>query len=103
MINPLRDSTVPGAFCVQYVPDSAAQGKQSVKHVGWRDRNSKPVSTCCCYLRELLQTFEPSLAAAILDPVFERFAESLAAAASAGPELSAKCESLTNSLARFFE
>jgi hypothetical protein len=54
-------------------------------------------------LRELLQTSGPSLAAALLDPVLERFAESLATVASARPELSTKCESLTNSLARVFE
>ena len=49
-------------------------------------------------LRELLQTSEPSLAAALIDPVIDRFAESLAAAASARPDLSAKCESLTKKI-----
>lgn len=52
-------------------------------------------------LRELLQTYEPSLVAALLEPVIARFAESLAAVASARPKLSAKCESLANSLAQF--
>ena len=52
-------------------------------------------------LRELLQTSEPSLAEALSNPVIARFAESLAAVASARPELSAKCESLANSLAKF--
>jgi hypothetical protein len=47
-------------------------------------------------LRELLQTSEPSLAEALLDPVIERFNESLAAVASARPELSAKCEFLSS-------
>lgn len=54
-------------------------------------------------LRELLQTSDPSLAAALLDPVIDRFAESLAAVALVRPELSAKCESLTNSLAQFLD
>ncbi|MDP1797602.1 MAG: hypothetical protein Q8K78_08980 [Planctomycetaceae bacterium] len=54
-------------------------------------------------LRELLQSSEPSLAATLLDPVIDRFAESLAAVASTRPDLSAKCESLTNSLARFVD
>ncbi len=53
-------------------------------------------------LRELLQTSESCLAEALLDPVIERFAESLAAVAAARPELSSKCESLTSSLARVF-
>jgi len=54
-------------------------------------------------LRELLQSSEPSLAEALLEPVLDRFAESLAAVASARPDLSAKCESLAKSLARFLE
>jgi hypothetical protein len=54
-------------------------------------------------LRELLRNSEPSLAETLLTPVVDRFAESLAAVASTRPELSGKCESLTNSLARFLE
>jgi hypothetical protein len=54
-------------------------------------------------LREILQSSEPSHAETLLDPVLDRFAESLAAVASARPDLSAKCELLTNSLARFLE
>ena len=52
-------------------------------------------------LRELLQASEPSLAATLFDPVIDRFAESLAAVASARPDLSAKCEALTNIITRF--
>lgn len=52
-------------------------------------------------LRELLQTSEPSLAAALIEPVMARFGESLAAVAAARPDLAVKCQSLTNSLARF--
>jgi hypothetical protein len=52
-------------------------------------------------LREVLRSAEPSLAVALLDPVIDRFSETLAAVASAHPDLTAKCESLTNSLARF--
>lgn len=54
-------------------------------------------------LRELLQTSEPSLAVALINPVRDRFTESLADVASARPDLSAKCESLTNGLARFLD
>ncbi len=54
-------------------------------------------------LRELLQNSEPSLAEALINPVIDRFAESLAAVASVRPDLSAKCESLTNSLVRFVD
>lgn len=52
-------------------------------------------------LRELLQSSEPSLAEALIEPVMTRFAESLADVASARPLLTAKCQSLTNSLAKF--
>ena len=54
-------------------------------------------------LREILQTSEPTLAAALIHPVIDRFAESLAAVAAVRPDLTAKCESLTNSLVRFLE
>ncbi|MBX3451525.1 MAG: hypothetical protein KF777_18330 [Planctomycetaceae bacterium] len=54
-------------------------------------------------LRELLQNSEPSLAASLIDPVIDRFTESLATVASTRPDLAVKCESLTNSLARFLE
>ena len=54
-------------------------------------------------LRETLQSSEPSLAAAIIQPVMDRLTESLAAVASARPDLSEKCESLTNSLATFLQ
>jgi len=49
-------------------------------------------------LRELLQNSGPSLAEALIDPVIDCFAESLASVASANPALSAKCESLTTKL-----
>ena len=49
-------------------------------------------------VRELLQRSEPSLAEALLEPVVDRFAESLAAIAADHPELAPKCESLTGSL-----
>jgi hypothetical protein len=54
-------------------------------------------------LREVLQNSEPSLAAALIDPVIEHFAESLSAVASARADLAAKCESLSASLARFLD
>ena len=54
-------------------------------------------------LREVLQNSEPTLAAALIDPVIDRFAESLSAVASARADLSAKCESLTGSLAKFLD
>ena len=54
-------------------------------------------------LRELLLASEPSVAEAILAPAIDRFAESLATVASTRPDLNAKCESLTSSLAKFLE
>jgi hypothetical protein len=52
-------------------------------------------------LRGLLQTSEPSVAEALIQPVFDRFADTLAALALARPDLSTKCESLTSCLAKF--
>lgn len=54
-------------------------------------------------LREVLQTSEPSVALALINPVLNRFAESLAAVASARPDLSANCESLTRSLSKLLD
>jgi hypothetical protein len=54
-------------------------------------------------LREMLQCSESSLAAALLEPVINRFTDTLADVSSARPDLTAKCESLTSSLARFLE
>jgi ABC-type transporter Mla subunit MlaD len=54
-------------------------------------------------LREVLQDSEPSLTAALIDPVIDRFTETLSAVASAHADLAAKCESLTGSLARFLD
>ena len=54
-------------------------------------------------LREILQTSEPSLADALIVPVRDCFADSLAAVALDRPDLSAKCESLTNRLAGFLD
>ena len=52
-------------------------------------------------LREVLQNSEPSLGASLLHPVIDRFTESLASVAVVRTDLTEKCESLTNSLARF--
>ncbi len=52
-------------------------------------------------LRELLQNSESSLAEALIEPTLTHFAESLADVVSIRPDLSAKCESFTNSLAQF--
>lgn len=54
-------------------------------------------------LRELLQNSEPSLTEALIGPVIDRFTETLDLLASIRTDLVAKCESLTNSLARFLE
>lgn len=54
-------------------------------------------------LREILQTAEPSLTEALIEPVISRFGESLTALATARPDLSVQCESLTDNLARFLE
>jgi hypothetical protein len=49
-------------------------------------------------LRELLQGADVSLAEALLDPVLVRFAETLAAVATARSDLAPQCESLTSDL-----
>lgn len=54
-------------------------------------------------LREVLQSSEPTLAAALVHPVMDRFAETLADVATMHPQLSAKCDSLTNIVSRFLE
>jgi hypothetical protein len=49
-------------------------------------------------LRELLQGSDLSLAEALIDPVLDRFAETLATVATARPNLAPQCESLTHDL-----
>ena len=49
-------------------------------------------------LRELLQSSESSLAEALIDPVLDRFIETLEAVATARPDLAFRCESLTGEL-----
>jgi hypothetical protein len=49
-------------------------------------------------LREVLQTSDQSLGAALIDPVLDRFIDTLAALAISRPHLAAKVESLTDSL-----
>jgi hypothetical protein len=49
-------------------------------------------------LREILQSADSSLAGALIDPVIQRFAESLATVASARPDVASQCESLTEEL-----
>ena len=49
-------------------------------------------------LRELLQSSDPSLGDALIDPVLCRFVEALETVAMAHPELALKCESLTKDL-----
>lgn len=54
-------------------------------------------------LRDVLQSSEAALAEALIEPVMDRFAETLADVAAAAPSLSAKCESLTNIVNRLLE
>jgi hypothetical protein len=49
-------------------------------------------------LRELLEGDDVSLAEALLDPVLDCFAETLATVATARPDLAPQCESLTHNL-----
>jgi len=49
-------------------------------------------------LREILNSDDVSLAAALIDPVLDHFADSLADVASARPELAAQCEDLTKQI-----
>lgn len=54
-------------------------------------------------LRELLQSTESSLAAALIEPVRDRFAETIAAVATARPDLTGQCEVLTDGLQRLLD
>lgn len=54
-------------------------------------------------LRELLQSSDSSLAEALINPVLDRFVESLAAVAVVRPDLDRKCESLTNSIHKLLD
>jgi hypothetical protein len=74
-------------------PSAAPQGQRLIDQLN-RDFGN---------LREILQTSEPSVADALINPVLDRFAESLAAVALARPYLSAKCDSLTSSLSKFLD
>jgi hypothetical protein len=49
-------------------------------------------------LREILQNADSSLVGALIDPVLDRFTDTLATAASARPELASQCESLTEEI-----
>ncbi|MBI2478781.1 MAG: hypothetical protein HYV60_09150, partial [Planctomycetia bacterium] len=49
-------------------------------------------------LREVLQSSDSSLAAALIDPVLDRFTDTLAALAASRSELTARCDSLTGEL-----
>ncbi len=92
----------PGGRLAELIVDirsEAGASSAAPESQGFIDRLNRDFGN----LRELLQTSEPSLAAALIDPVVNRFAETLASVASTRPDLSAKCESLTNSLARFLE
>jgi hypothetical protein len=54
-------------------------------------------------LRELLQGSDLSLAAALIDPVLDRFAETLATIATDRPDVAPQCESLTSELRKFLD
>lgn len=49
-------------------------------------------------LREILKSTDSSLAGALIDPVIQHFAESLATAAAARPDIASECESVTEEL-----
>lgn len=85
LITDLRSDTV------QQTPVPQAQ-----QYIDWLNRDFGN-------LRELLQNSEPSLTEALIGPVIDRFTETLDLLASIRTDLVAKCESLTNSLARFLE
>jgi hypothetical protein len=54
-------------------------------------------------LREILATNDSSLALALVDPVLDRFAETLATVATARPDLAEQCESLTEEVRELLE
>ncbi|MFL5243875.1 MAG: hypothetical protein ACJ8FY_17370 [Gemmataceae bacterium] len=54
-------------------------------------------------LREILQNADSSLSDALLDPVLEHFAETLAAVARDRHDLAAQCDSLTNEFRRLLD
>jgi hypothetical protein len=54
-------------------------------------------------LREVLQNSDSSLAEALIDPVRDRLAESLAAVDSANPNLTSQCEALADEIRRLLD
>jgi len=54
-------------------------------------------------LRELLQSSDSSLTEALIDPVVDRFAETLDTVATARPDLAPQCESLTKDFRKFLD
>jgi len=54
-------------------------------------------------LREILQSSDLSFTEALLDPVLDRFAESLAAVAADRPDLGPKCASLTKDIRKLLD
>ena len=54
-------------------------------------------------LREILRSSDSSLTEALLDPVRDRFIESLAVVATARPDLAPQCDSLTSELRKLLD
>lgn len=54
-------------------------------------------------LREVLQNSDPRLAEALVEPVLQRFVETLNTVAEARPEVAPQCESLANDLQRLLD
>ena len=54
-------------------------------------------------LREILQNSDASLADALIDPVMDRFAETLATVATARPELAQQSEALTSEVRKLLD
>lgn len=54
-------------------------------------------------LREILQSSDSSLAEALIDPILDRFADSLATVAADGPDLAPQCASLANEVRKLLD
>lgn len=76
--------------------DHSAQSSQARQTI---DRLNRDFGNLC----ELLQRSEPSLAASLIEPVIDRFTESLTSVVSSRVDLAAKCESLTDNIAELLE
>ncbi len=69
----------------------------------WEQERSRWEDFSRRFNREFLQGSDSALAEALVDPVIQRFTESLDTVATAHPDLAAHCEALQNNLYKLLD